>query len=86
LENHSAASLPFDDGSSLSLIEIDEVVRHVLREKFWCRLDGVGAFIHFGYDYYMYIGVPVTCIGAITLARQLGLFVEPFQSPYTNAR
>lgn len=82
LENHSAVPLPFADSSPLGLAEVGEVLRRVLREEFWCRLEGAGAFVHVGYDYYMYVGVPNPCPDAAALAVQLGLFVEPFRSPY----
>jgi hypothetical protein len=76
----------YAEGSSLGLAEVGEVVRRVLREEFWCRLEGAGAFVHVGWDYYMYVGAPRPCPGAEALARQLGLFVEPFRSPYSEAR
>ncbi|AWM35889.1 hypothetical protein GobsT_63800 [Gemmata obscuriglobus] len=82
LENHARVPLPFADGSSLGLAEAGGVVRRLLRAEFWCRLEGAGAFVHVGYDYYMYVGVPVACPGAVADARQLGLFPEPFRSPY----
>jgi hypothetical protein len=84
LENHAESPLPYSDGAVLSLSEAATVIRQVLREKCWCRLEEAGAFLHIGYDYYMYVGVACPCPNAETLARQLGLFVEPFQSPYRN--
>ncbi|MEI8381383.1 MAG: hypothetical protein WCJ09_14745 [Planctomycetota bacterium] len=84
LECHAAVSLPFAEGSPLGLTDVGEVIRQILREKFWCRLEGTQAFVHVGYDYYMYIGVPLACPNAATFAGQLGLFVEPFRSPYQN--
>jgi hypothetical protein len=86
LENPADIPLPFAEGSSLGLAEVGEVIRRVLREEFWCRLEGAGAFVHLGWDYYMYVGVPRPCAGAAALAEQLGLFVEPFRSPYSEAR
>ncbi len=86
LENHATVPLPFAEGSSLGQAEIGGVVRRVLREEFWCRLEGAEAFVHLGYDYYMYIGVPRPCPEAEMLARSLGLFVEPFQSPHGDQR
>jgi hypothetical protein len=85
LENAAAAPLSFTDGTQLGRAEVGQVVRSVLRDEFWCRLEGAGAFIHVGSDYYMYVGVPRPCPGAAALARQLGLFVEPFRSPYRKA-
>jgi hypothetical protein len=82
LENHGRVPLLFRDGSVLGLEQIGEVVRRVLREDFWCRLEGTGAFVHLGYDYYMYVGTPHPCPAARVLASGQGLFVEEFHSPY----
>jgi hypothetical protein len=40
------------------------------------------AFIHVGWDYYMYIGVPTDCPASDRLAAASGLFVEECESPY----
>ena len=82
LENHASVPLPFAEGSQLGLVEVGEVVRRMLPDEFWCRLEGAASFVHVGYDYYMYVGVPVASPGAERLAQQLGLFVESFRSPY----
>jgi hypothetical protein len=57
-----------------------------LREEFWCRLETEDRFLHFGYDYYMYVGVKTTCSASITFAREVGLFVEQFDSPYLEIK
>lgn len=85
LENHHSVSMAFGEGSVLSLEQVGETIRQMLREEFWCRLHGEQAFIHVGWDYYMYIGVPRNCPKAESLARRLGLFVEPFGSPYRES-
>ena len=66
------------------MVEVGEVVRRLLRAEFWCRLEGTESFVHVGYDYYMYVGVPAACPSAEASARQFGLFVEPFRSPYSE--
>jgi hypothetical protein len=86
LENHASVPLPFAEGSSLTLVEVSEVVRRLLREEFWCRLEGAGAYVHVGWDYYMYVGMLRRCPSAEASARELGLFVEPFRSPYRDQR
>src|SRR5205823_2185895 len=78
LENQGGRPLPFGEGSVLGRIELGEVLRRVLREEIWCRFEALSGFVHVGYDYYMYIGVPQPCPESQRLARQLGLFVEPF--------
>lgn len=82
LENPAAVPLSFGNGATLCLDEIGAVVRRMLREEFWCRLEGRDAFVHVGWDYYMFVGVPKASPDAIALARHLGLFTEPFRSPY----
>lgn len=72
------------DGDSLSMPQIAEAIRGMLREEYWCRLECSDAFIHIGYDYSMYLGVATYCPDAIALASANGLFVEPFESPYSD--
>jgi hypothetical protein len=71
-------------GSSLGLADVAEVIRRALREEFWCRLEGPEAFVHFGRDYYMYVGVPTACPGAECLVQRLKLHAESFRSPYRH--
>jgi hypothetical protein len=82
LENNRGSPLAPLEGSVLQEPQLGEVIRNVLREKFWCRLEGDDCFLHFGWDYYVYIGVPLRCEQSRTLASRLGLFVEEFASPY----
>ena len=50
----------------------------------WCELESADrdVFVHWGYDYYMYLGAAVECPQVLERARDRGLFVEPFASPY----
>jgi hypothetical protein len=82
LEHDQLVPLSFEEGSMLELNQIREVIRRLLREEFWCRLEGSGSFIHVGYDFYMYVGVLSPCPKAMAFTQQLGLFSEPFRSPY----
>ena len=86
VERRGDRPVPFAAGAVLGLAEIDTAVRHLLRDEFWCRLEGEDAFIHVGWDYYMFVGVPRLCPGAEEAARRLGLFVEPFESPYATRK
>jgi len=85
IENHEGLELEFGEGSVLSLERVGDVIRQILREEFWCRLECQGGFVHFGWDYYMYIGVPHRCPGAELLAEGLGLYPEEFSSPYKKS-
>ena len=73
------------EGDTLNLEQISSVLRGLLREDFWCRLEGENVFVHVGWDYYMYIGVPHQCPVAEASARAQGLFVEAFASPYATS-
>lgn len=64
----------------------DEVVilsKLALREdlglKFYFNKD---IFVHFGYDYYMYIGTNQRCSKVVEFITRLGLFIEYWISPY----
>ena len=55
----------------------------ILREYFWCKLVSDNKmFVHFGYDYYMYIGSSLKCEATLQMIRDSGLYVESFHSPY----
>jgi hypothetical protein len=86
LENHQGyeeTGLQLQNGVTLHRTEVGRVCRLILQEKFWCRLeDDAGRFIHFGWDYYMYVGVTAPCDHAKALAESLGLFVEALPSPH----
>lgn len=88
LENKQGTKLPatMKQGSLLTPEQCVHFSRLALRELVWGKLVIPGkAYVHFGYDYYMYIGVPVRCNKAISAAESRGLFVEPFRSPHLRA-
>jgi hypothetical protein len=61
--------------------DLDSLVRLALREALWCRLAGdQGFYVHFGHDYYMYIGGPIAAVPPVPE----GIFVETFDSPYVE--
>lgn len=72
------------DGKKVAKEQVGIIVRLVLRENIWCKLAAESMYVHFGYDYYMYIGSKKPCDGAVNKIEQSGLFVEPFVSPYDS--
>ncbi len=82
VENHSGADAVPQEGSLINREDIPAVVGAMLREEFWCKLESTRAFVHVGYEYYMYVGVSQECQNSVKFAHQRGLFVENFISPY----
>ena len=69
--------------SSVSdVAEIRELIEACLREQCWFKLTGKDFFIHFGYDYYMYIGSVLPTSTIEETAIRFGLFCELYPSPY----
>lgn len=74
------------DGGVVSAAEAVELVRWMLREKVWCRLEGPrDVAIHTGYDLYLYLTADRPCPVSVAAAERLGLFPEPLEvSPHAR--
>lgn len=66
--------------------EIERLCRLNLRELVWCKLEAEprSFYLHFGYDYYMYVGTEAPSEDVIRRVVASGLFVEPMRSPYLD--
>lgn len=74
------------DNCTIEIDKVENLCRLVLREHMWCKLEMSSLmFVHFGYDYYMYIGSARECNNAIEKVIKSGLFVENYQSPYEES-
>ena len=62
--------------------EIRQVITACLREQCWLKLISKDFFIHFGYDYCMYIGSVLPSERVVEIATQHGLYCEQCPSPY----
>ncbi len=70
-------------GKSISMQEIKELAKLTLRNVVWCKLSYKNKFfVHFGYEYYMFIGAINDCPNARQKVEKSGLYVEDFISPY----
>jgi small subunit ribosomal protein S1 len=72
------------DGAGVRAADAAEVVRWLLREDVWCRLeDGDRVAVHVGWDMYMYVCTDRLCPSAVETTTRLGLFAESLgRSPY----
>lgn len=69
------------EGKKIFRDDVNWIVRCVLRELMWCKLiDNNKFYIHFGYDYYVYVGGDFNLVDHDSL--QEGVFYEKFKSPY----
>ena len=63
--------------------EVELICRMVLRNIIWCKLEFAGQFfVHFGWDFYMYIGMASDLSGAAEQTAADDLFVESLTSPH----
>lgn len=67
----------------LTETDIENFCKLILRDKLWCKLIyNEKIFVHFGWDFYMYIGSSLPCTNTLSTIQKSGLFAEPFESPY----
>ena len=71
------------ENKKIEIADISSICKLILRNYIWCKLEQEKMFVHFGYDYTMYIGVDnKENTNVIKNIEKSGLFVEEFQSPY----
>ena len=71
------------NGQNIELKNIEFFVTDCHREKYWCKLNGDNFFIHFGYDYYCYVGCNLSNNYTAEMAHRYNLFCENMVSPYS---
>lgn len=72
------------NGKTIDKAEILGVIRLSLREIIWCKLNWNLVYIHFGYDYYTYIGGITIANGLINSALENAIYIEEYDSPYLS--
>ncbi len=81
-DQHSGSA--WEEGQQITADALPALVRSILREECWCKLVSADFFIHFGYDYYMYVGCTHTQEAIGPLAAKYDLFAEAMPSPYLH--
>lgn len=75
--------MTLQNGGVYAQTPLEDIIRLALREVIACKLEEPNTFyMHFGWDYYLYIGSSSRSSKAIEAARLNGLYVEPMISPY----
>ena len=63
---------------------VRKFITQCLREDCWGKMVAQNFFIHFGYDYYSYLGTRLPKAEVESIVRSHGLFCESFVSPYLD--
>jgi hypothetical protein len=84
LANETQAWLAeIQEGAEVSGDSLERLIRLILRESCWARLEGKNnSYIHFGYDYYMYAGTDLNSSNDGMLKFPEMVFCEEMKSPY----
>lgn len=69
------------NGESVSQQRLRLILMGCLQSMIWCRLSGRNAFIHFGYDLYVFVGCELDCASVERICSKYGLFCEAHPSP-----
>ncbi|QYK06872.1 hypothetical protein [Shewanella zhangzhouensis] len=83
LENY-LGKCPFQEGQLIDFEKFAEAFKSVLRSEYWCIFESEEAYVHFGYDFYSYIGVPFVDERDVNKIAERGLFVECCRSPFNE--
>lgn len=62
--------------------DIEIIMKLMLREMIWGKLSSENLYIHFGYDYYMYIGSSKELKETQKYIESSSIFIESMKSPY----
>ncbi len=80
LEDYENNSTIAED-QSIGLGNLPSVFRSILRNEYWCMLEYNEVYVHFGHDFYMYVGVPEINEFSISQIEANNLYVEECDSP-----
>ncbi len=82
LENYD--HLHWKNNQCISLEFLPMIFRDCLRNKCWCKFETKDAYVHFGYDYYVYIGTVLPFAIIEKSCYEHKLFCNEQNSPYNN--
>ncbi|MGN0570025.1 MAG: hypothetical protein ACI4N4_05920 [Candidatus Fimenecus sp.] len=78
------SNLIWKNNQMIDKLQLAEIIRDCLRNRCWCRLSSEDFYIHFGYDYYMYIGCMLPYDTVTKICAENQLYVIECESPYLN--
>jgi len=69
------------DKMIMSIIDIPDAAKLILRENLWAKLESNYLSIHFGYDYYIYFCAKKKLNQSLKIIEESGLFIRPVRKP-----
>jgi len=66
------------NGTNVMASPISKLIRLILRESIWMKLNSPQLIVEFGYDYYMYVKCQKLASQVISKIEELGLYVETY--------
>jgi hypothetical protein len=81
IENHDNENIT-EISEPMTVSSFQNILRGILRNKYWCRLKSNNSFVHIGWDYYMYVGCNKEVVSIINKTEKNGLYVEEMESPH----
>ena len=74
----------WSDGQRISVNALAPLLQDCLRGNCWCVLTAPDAYVHFGYDYYVYVGCLLSPDVVSGICRTHCLFANLQSSPYAE--
>lgn len=86
LESHWAKrECLWHEGEIIDSSRMPQLIRDILRNKCWCFISSDDAYLHFAFDFYMYIGCNISVEDVGQICRNNNLFYELRSSPLLNS-
>lgn len=76
------SDLPWVNNQAVGKTQLTEIMRDCFRNKCWCRLHAEDFYIHFGYDFYMYVGCALSHNEVLKICTENRLYAVEQASPY----
>lgn len=81
-ENYLNNKLLWKNNQIIKKEKLRQLIQDCLREKCWCKITANHFFLHFGYDYYIYVGCIIDSLKISEICNKYGLYGEIINSPY----
>ncbi len=72
------------NGQRVSKEVLIRLIRDCLRNNCWCQLIYANFYLHFGYDYYIYIGCELSAFQIESICKDNNLYCDIKISPYID--